>query len=160
MHRSFGTGFGAKSNKYAAAGQGEEVRQNGRMAARQPQRRSCPRPLLTTSLPILILSRWTWGGSSAGRAVRSQCTGREFDPPPLHFIKPCSIRTCCKAFAFIAVPAWCLVGFCTLLVSVSRQREGRSRRVLRSPWDASFWPWLKGPQEAYQPSPQATSQPR
>jgi chorismate mutase-like protein len=26
----------------------------------------------------------TWGGSSAGRASRSQCEGREFDPPPLH----------------------------------------------------------------------------
>ena len=25
-----------------------------------------------------------WGGSSAGRAPRSQCGGREFDPPPLH----------------------------------------------------------------------------
>ncbi len=25
-----------------------------------------------------------WGGSSAGRASRSQCEGREFDPPPLH----------------------------------------------------------------------------
>jgi hypothetical protein len=24
------------------------------------------------------------GGSSAGRALRSQCRGREFDPPPLH----------------------------------------------------------------------------
>jgi chorismate mutase-like protein len=28
----------------------------------------------------------TWGGSSAGRASRSQCEGREFDPPPLHQI--------------------------------------------------------------------------
>ncbi len=26
----------------------------------------------------------SWGGSSAGRALRSQCRGREFDPPPLH----------------------------------------------------------------------------
>ena len=26
----------------------------------------------------------SWGGSSAGRASRSQCEGREFDPPPLH----------------------------------------------------------------------------
>src|SRR5688572_23709880 len=25
-----------------------------------------------------------WGGSSAGRAPRSQCGGREFDPHPLH----------------------------------------------------------------------------
>ena len=27
-----------------------------------------------------------WGGSSAGRASRSQCEGREFEPPPLHQI--------------------------------------------------------------------------
>ena len=25
-----------------------------------------------------------WGGSSVGRALRSQCRGREFDSPPLH----------------------------------------------------------------------------
>ena len=30
------------------------------------------------------LTRVSWGGSSAGRASRSQCEGREFDPPPLH----------------------------------------------------------------------------
>ena len=32
-----------------------------------------------------------WGRSSAGRASRSQCEGREFDPPRLHHfmvIKP------------------------------------------------------------------------
>lgn len=29
----------------------------------------------------------TWGGSSAGRASRSQCEGREFDPPRLHHVK-------------------------------------------------------------------------
>ena len=29
-----------------------------------------------------------WGGSSAGRASRSQCEGREFDPPPLHHNVP------------------------------------------------------------------------
>jgi hypothetical protein len=32
----------------------------------------------------ILISRW--GGSSAGRAPRSQCGGREFDPPPLHHI--------------------------------------------------------------------------
>lgn len=32
-----------------------------------------------------MLQFWLrWGGSSAGRASRSQCEGREFDPPPLH----------------------------------------------------------------------------
>ena len=30
------------------------------------------------------LQSTAWGGSSAGRASRSQCEGREFDPPPLH----------------------------------------------------------------------------
>src|SRR3569623_1452438 len=29
----------------------------------------------------------TGGGSSAGSASRSQCEGREFDPPPLHHKK-------------------------------------------------------------------------
>lgn len=27
-----------------------------------------------------------WGGSSAGRVLRSQCRGREFDPHPLHHL--------------------------------------------------------------------------
>ena len=41
-----------------------------------------------------------WGGSSVGRASRSQCEGREFDPPPLHqmFLKALSH----KAFFFCA----------------------------------------------------------
>ncbi len=34
--------------------------------------------------PQTCLGRAAWGGSSAGRALRSQCRGREFDPPPLH----------------------------------------------------------------------------
>ncbi len=39
----------------------------------------------------IIRSRW--GGSSAGRASRSQCEGREFDPPPLHHsLVPCSSK--------------------------------------------------------------------
>ena len=44
--------------------------------------------------PELLNSRRSWGGSSAGRASRSQCEGREFDPPPLHHTipKPCSAR--------------------------------------------------------------------
>lgn len=31
-----------------------------------------------------FLSSTVWGSSSAGRALRSQCRGREFDPPLLH----------------------------------------------------------------------------
>src|SRR5712675_2708860 len=30
------------------------------------------------------IARLAWGGSSAGRASRSQCEGRGFDPLPLH----------------------------------------------------------------------------
>jgi hypothetical protein len=38
-----------------------------------------------------MIRRQTWGGSSAGRALRSQCRGRGFDPLPLHhFIIPSS----------------------------------------------------------------------
>ena len=33
---------------------------------------------------ILIFQFWTWGGSSVGRAPRSQRGGREFESPPLH----------------------------------------------------------------------------
>ena len=35
-------------------------------------------------MPSLLDYARVWGGSSAGRASRSQCEGREFDPPPLH----------------------------------------------------------------------------
>ncbi len=54
------------------------------------------------------------GGSSAGRASRSQCEGREFDPPPLHqypapnqprlgvFVS--GIRPCRRLPAFLRVP--------------------------------------------------------
>src|SRR5713226_6095617 len=33
---------------------------------------------------IAVKIALTWGCSSAGRASRSQCEGREFDPPQLH----------------------------------------------------------------------------
>ena len=33
-----------------------------------------------------------WGGSSTGRARRSQCRGWEFDPPPLHYRDRCRDR--------------------------------------------------------------------
>ena len=36
----------------------------------------------------LLIDQYAWGGSSAGRASRSQCEGREFDPPPLHHTSP------------------------------------------------------------------------
>src|SRR5690606_30862526 len=34
--------------------------------------------------PGVVYNSAAWGGSSAGGASRSQCEGREFDPPPLH----------------------------------------------------------------------------
>ena len=37
-----------------------------------------------------------WGGSSAGRASRSQCEGREFDPPPLHQFKAALLLVLCS----------------------------------------------------------------
>ena len=40
--------------------------------------------------------RSLWGGSSVGRALRSQCRGREFDSPPLHFF-PVLRRGFCSA---------------------------------------------------------------
>lgn len=43
----------------------------------------------------------SWGGSSAGRALRSQCRGREFDPPPLHHLSskdPEQFDGCCGIF--------------------------------------------------------------
>ncbi len=49
--------------------------------------RAAPAPPLRTSPPMLEL-RASWGGSSAGRASRSQCEGRGFDPLPLHHYPP------------------------------------------------------------------------
>src|SRR5690242_9128115 len=47
------------------------------------------------------------GGSSAGRASRSQCEGREFDPPPLHQIplqKNGPLRAARCAFCYLPPP--------------------------------------------------------
>src|SRR4249919_3755546 len=41
-------------------------------------------PALGIGEALLVYCAASWGGSSAGRASRSQCEGREFDPPPLH----------------------------------------------------------------------------
>ena len=56
----------------------------------EPPRRAhfTPRQGGQLLLPVhdsgIVAACWIWGGSSAGRASRSQCEGREFDPPPLH----------------------------------------------------------------------------
>ncbi len=42
------------------------------------------RAIMRAPTPDQTASGIVWGGSSAGRALRSQCRGREFDPPPLH----------------------------------------------------------------------------
>ena len=49
---------------------------------------------------VLIDFASCWGGSSAGRASRSQCEGREFDPPPLHQLFTKTLSR--KAFFFSA----------------------------------------------------------
>ena len=46
--------------------------------------------------------RSLWGGSSVGRALRSQCRGREFDSPPLHLF-PVTCRGLYSA-GFYALP--------------------------------------------------------
>src|SRR5437870_4717055 len=52
---------------------------------------ACPRAYRSRRSPTALSERGiaakittTWGCSSAGRASRSQCEGREFDPPQLH----------------------------------------------------------------------------
>ena len=42
----------------------------------------------------LLLELKNWGGSSAGRALRSQCRGREFDPHPLHHHNVARLTRC------------------------------------------------------------------
>ena len=63
----------------------EDIRARSRCFLRGPGRR-------------MLKLRSSGGGSSAGRASRSQCEGREFDPPPLHhfFSKALAL----KAFFF------------------------------------------------------------
>ena len=45
-----------------------------------------PAQLGQVSAPKPLPAQTPWGRSSAGRASRSQCEGREFDPPRLHHI--------------------------------------------------------------------------
>ena len=56
---------------------------------------------------IMRGSQDPWGGSSAGRASRSQCEGREFDPPPVHQEHFHSSPNCGPASAHIG-PCQCL----------------------------------------------------
>ena len=46
-----------------------------------------------------------WGGSSAGRALRSQCRGREFDPPSVHHFT--KVRHCSGLFLFCLRASTC-----------------------------------------------------
>ena len=59
-----------------------------------------------------ILECLTWGGSSAGRASRSQCEGREFDPPPLH---QCSKKNRPSRPVFCCPESRVLAGFLAVL---------------------------------------------
>ena len=47
-------------------------------------RPDCIRLARTRHQAIRIIIKTVWGGSSAGRALRSQRRGREFDPHSLH----------------------------------------------------------------------------
>ena len=59
---------------------------------------------------MLVLELFArWGGSSAGRASRSQCEGREFDPPPLHqkdflFLRENRLRAGFCVYGFVFLP--------------------------------------------------------
>ena len=61
-----------------------------RRIGRRPGQGGGPQPVSKSALrmppPWLRLLNFaaSWGRSSAGRASRSQCEGREFDPPRLH----------------------------------------------------------------------------
>jgi hypothetical protein len=66
------------------------IAESGKGKAGLPVRKSlCKYPirLLARNSQAPLQSQRIWGGSSAGRASRSQCEGREFDPPPLHQIQ-------------------------------------------------------------------------
>jgi chorismate mutase-like protein len=79
-----------------------------------------------------------WGGSSAGRASRSQCEGREFDPPPLHQI-----------LAGLAV-----LLFATLCLAAQPARAQSIAGVLRigTPGDYAPYSWYDTATGAYRGS--------
>jgi hypothetical protein len=73
-----------------------------------------------------------WGGSSAGRASRSQCEGREFDPHPLHQRIPAVPQQCFHHQAG-RVPALLFLGrLCCFqrsgLGKASRGKSGQGER--------------------------------
>src|SRR5688500_6902866 len=53
-----------------------------RLRGKPPTRKTTR--LAAPALPLYNPAPRSWGGSSAGRASRSQCEGRGFDPLPLH----------------------------------------------------------------------------
>ena len=74
-----------------------------RARAVHPRQQSCE--CIAQRSPTALSERWiaakitaTWGCSSAGRASRSQCEGREFDPPQLHQHPPKGRS--CRVFCF------------------------------------------------------------
>src|SRR5260221_4882744 len=75
------------------------------------------RPAALSERGIAAKITTTWGCSSAGRASRSQCEGREFDPPQLHqhTLKARS----CRAFCFSRR----LPEFDVLLARIPRHRR-------------------------------------
>lgn len=77
---------------------------------------------ITNRGSLLLLN---WGGSSAGRASRSQCEGREFDPHPLH--QSPKVRGCSALFPSRTNATF--AGFCCRL---------RRRRFAKNPDFGSF----------------------
>jgi chorismate mutase-like protein len=69
-----------------------------------------------------------WGGSSAGRASRSQCEGREFDPPPLHQI-----------FARIAALLAAILGIASISAAAAESSSGVLR--IGTPGDYAPYSW-------------------
>ena len=69
---------------------------------------------LGATVPRRYHARPVWGGSSAGRASRSQCEGREFDPPPLHHNQALARGRLVdkSAFSFLSVPVLSLFSAC------------------------------------------------
>src|ERR1039457_1024835 len=53
-------------------------------------RRSCLLISKPAIICYIVIDRRKWATSSAGRALRSQCRGRGFDPPVVHQLPPVS----------------------------------------------------------------------
>ena len=91
----------------------------------------------------------SWAGSSAGRASRSQCEGREFDPPPVHHFQSPTLLG--WAFSHLCFPHT-VRGFCRFCVCHRPYRAGQ-KAPTDPPSLTLFWSlFSKNRQELRQPS--------